>query len=1180
MRARQWRRVVASSGHIPAIVRVMTDTLARIVCTGETLTHKRASRVATLLAAVLPVAFPSWGAASSRAVRILVAQADATPVAGAHVAALAWETPAQRRGRPFSASPVRKPLAAERTRSDGSVTMRVPDLPVILFDVMAEGFIPRRLSLPRGDDRLVVVVSHAVPTRGHAVWNGVGQEGVTIVWLTEDGAEILRRSGPGGELQVPFVPIGHGQIGARVLDPRFSSQAKVRVARDGTFVVGLSRGQDLDGRVAEPEDSAPAAGATITMGEGWTTRSDEQGRFTIRRYVPGSGEVVARKGSLVGTLTRQSPAEQVTLTPGVLLRGRLRDRLSRRPIAGGLVTADRGGFEAVLTGENGTFELGPGVPIGQEETWISVQHPGFEPLRTAVRLQSVSPIELELAPSPVEGVVVDPEGRPVGGALVQCLERHAEVATVMTANCGETLTDGNGRFRLLARPSEGSDPALGVMRVGFSPTLCPMPAWDSQVEGTPTREARIVLPRGIEVPVRVASEAGEPIAGAALLASTPSFLFRESDPAIEGEDVAIRTDGEGRALLKLSPGSWWVAARAPGYLPEAVPCQSPPPGGLVSLVLRAEIGLAGRVVLPNGAPVPHAGIAVGGDRVATMSDARGGFRLRNLDRGTHRLRVRERGARVDRHVRVPAEDLTLVLRPFGRVIGQVRDAADDSPVRRFSIPSVSRASGQDREFVDRDGRFVLDELDPGKITLEVEADGYRQAVVDVLVPEEGEVEADFRLDRGCWLEAVAVSPGGEPAEWVEVRTTAIDQPAAIPRLDTLSYYPHGVLDRWTWCGPVRMEVSSREYRSASVEVDTAVGGRVEVRLGTPQALRGVILDEAGKPVSGAEVCAQGPGTHDFYPCVVSEDDGSVVLGKLRDDRVSIEVTARGFEKLSLLNAPVSEAEVLRLVLRRPPESPAVVSGSLLGLPEDFDFCEVGAYRGDKKVAEDVVVSSERYQVEFPGGGRVTIRASVCGVRLVGEGFGCLHLEPVEVDARAGQQTEADLSAGSLVLSVRVAVNETPLSWAVVWVKPVWGHRGAGMAVRCDHEGLATGLEPFPVGLFEFEVNSPVLAAPYHFVREIRQSGVVHLDLRPTLLQGAVTGPDGLPVAGAVVDLVAAGAGHPRRVVTGDTGTFRFFDVASGPVRLTVSASGFETRWHDIDLSPTDLADVRIQLSSQ
>lgn len=941
-----------------------------IVRTLGTSPQKRATRVATLLAAVLSVAFPSWGAASSRIARILVAQADATPVAGAHVAAFAWETPAQRRGRLFSANPVPKPLAAGLTGSDGSVTLRVPDLPVLAFDVVAEGFMPRRLSVPRGDDRPVIVVSHAVPTCGHAVWNGVGQEGVTIVWLSEDGTEILRRSGPGGELQVPFVPTGHGRIAAQVLDPRFSSHAKSSVASDGAFVVGLSRGQDFDGRVTEPDGIAPAGSATITMGEGRTTRSDEQGRFTIRHYVPGSGEVVVRKGSLVGTLSRQSPAEQVTLTPGVFLRGRVRDLLSGRPIAGGLVSADRGGFEAVLTGEDGTFELGPGVPIGREETRISVQHPGFEPLQTSVRLDSASPIELDLASSPVEGVVVDPDGHPVGGALVQCLERRG-VATVMTADCGESLTDGNGRFRLLARP-------------------------------------------------------------------------------------------------------------------------------------------------------------------------------------------------------------------FGRVIGQVRNAADDSPVRRFSIPSANRLSGQDREFVDRDGRFVLDDVGPGAITMEVEADGYLPAVADVLVPEEGEVEADFRLDRGCWLEATTFGPDGQPAETAEVRITAVDQPAAIPQLDTLSHFSQGVFGRWTWCGPVRMEVSSREYRSALVEVDTTVVGRVEVRLGTPQTLRGAIVDEVGEPVPGAEVCAGRPATHAFYPCVVSEDDGSFVLAKLRDDRVSIEVRARGFDTLSLPDVPVSEAAALRLVLRRPPEAPAVVSGRLLGLPEDFHFCEVGAYRGDEKVAEDVVVRSEHYRVEFPGGGRITMRSTVCGVRLgvrlAGESFGCLHFEPVEVDARAGQETEADLRVGSLVLSLRVSVNETPLSWAVVWAKPVWGSKGTGMVVRCDHEGLATGLEPFPAGLFEFEVNSPVLAAPYRFVREIRQSGVVHLDLRPALLQGAVTGPDGLPVAGAVVDLATPAAGHPRRVVTGGTGTFRFFDVAPGPVRLTVSASGFETRSDDIHVPSTSLADARINLS--
>jgi hypothetical protein len=104
---------------------------------------------------------------------------------------------------------------------------------------------------------------------------------------------------------------------------------------------------------------------------------------------------------------------------------------------------------------------------------------------------------------------------------------------------------------------------------------------------------------------------------------------------------------------------------------------------------------------------PHA-LVLAGPR-STYSDAKGGFELRGLSRGSHRVYFHAAG-RVARAVAAtaPGPPLDVALERAGRLDGRVTSRG--APVAAARVYAISDGWALDQATTDADGRFVLERV--------------------------------------------------------------------------------------------------------------------------------------------------------------------------------------------------------------------------------------------------------------------------------------------------------------------------------------------------------------------------------------------------------------------------------------------------------------------------------------
>jgi protocatechuate 3,4-dioxygenase beta subunit len=222
------------------------------------------------------------------------------------------------------------------------------------------------------------------------------------------------------------------------------AETSVAVTRPVTRDLRLGPAARISGRVVERASGQPVADAEVILSGSSrdfanhrNTRTDDQGRFVIDDASAGAFELSARhrdrklfgRGAKVVTIATQAiEGQEIALSAGVQLAGRVRDAagkgipgvpvtiwpldwtLTERPR---VVSEADGRFSVALSGP-GRFQVGaeavaPSDPRG--ETTVVVGPQGLDS------------VDLVLAAAPeataVVGRVLDPAGRPVGGALVR-----------------------------------------------------------------------------------------------------------------------------------------------------------------------------------------------------------------------------------------------------------------------------------------------------------------------------------------------------------------------------------------------------------------------------------------------------------------------------------------------------------------------------------------------------------------------------------------------------------------------------------------------------------------------------------------------------------------------------------------------------------------------------------------
>jgi beta-lactamase regulating signal transducer with metallopeptidase domain/protocatechuate 3,4-dioxygenase beta subunit len=401
--------------------------------------------------------------------------------------------------------------------------------------------------------------------------------------------------------------------------------------------------------------------------------------------------------------------------------------------------------------------------------WSSERHdPPLPPRFTA---------ELDAAWS-VGGIVVDADGKPVGGAEVhphiELKNRPGEARQVYSG--ARAKTDAAGRWRFDSVPVSMVEVRVNINHPRFMPLRRHLARREFGIEPGREPSGKIVLDRGLTVTGKVTDEAGNPIAGA--LVRTKWNYAREARTGQDGvyklvgcEPLPVRlvVSAGGRATdmkeLNIEPGMGPVDFRMK-------------PGGTVRV----------RVLDEQGNPVPRAQISFQRwrgryqyfefDHVNKYADEKGVWVWHEAPLDEFRADI------------CPPDGMTLVRQPLiareeeyvfrttGPLVvsGKVIDAATGEPIKTFRVVPGGRSEQADEVFWNQRDSFVAAgghyevRRTWGEFAhrIRIEADGYQAAVSRDIKSNEGTIAIDFALKRGKDIVAKVVTPNNLPAAGAKV----------------------------------------------------------------------------------------------------------------------------------------------------------------------------------------------------------------------------------------------------------------------------------------------------------------------------------------------------------------------------------------------------------------------------
>ncbi|MCA8971569.1 MAG: carboxypeptidase regulatory-like domain-containing protein [Planctomycetes bacterium] len=585
--------------------------------------------------------------------------------------------------------------------------------------------------------------------------------GVLLFWLFSSRGDIV--SAPWTTTERALEPDGEIQAESDRLVARNLPEAD---RGDTRISIDASRGGVIRGRVVQGERATPVDGIEVLaldrhpafadfevrlrdfIEEGFwksrelpraevlaRTKSRSDGTFELTGLAPGRVFLDARSDR---AYARSYPAvrlarsevregEEIVLSPGGRVRGRILDR-NGEGIAGARIVLrpSAASFLAQITSrsfrwfeqqsdEDGTFDF-VGVPPGQGYALTGVADTIALTQARDVSVVLGRTVDVVLRGSPgarIRGTVRRPDGEVAAGALVGFA--YLDLARVLfSVHAGNPVrADENGQFEI---PHVGAG-QVAVTALSKDLGLAPIERL-AIVEGA-TYDIELSLSLGRELVGYVVDSEGKPVEGATVRARTLEQP-RGFDLSLVTKLVRYEatTDAEGRFELQgLLANRFWIEAEHPSYLPTTKVWRErdQEPGARFVLELKRGAFLSGRVI--------------------EAAD----------DRPVQRFRVLARSQNI-RRMRVGPE--------WGRPPRQPNPYNDRSPWLRKGEFEIQHENGE----------FRVGPLEPGKIALSIDADGYLESDRDELElkPSEERTGIEVRLERGVTVRGRVTDGKGGP----------------------------------------------------------------------------------------------------------------------------------------------------------------------------------------------------------------------------------------------------------------------------------------------------------------------------------------------------------------------------------------------------------------------------------
>lgn len=342
------------------------------------------------------------------------------------------------------------------------------------------------------------------------------------------------------------------------------------------------------------------------------------------------------------------------------------------------------------------------------------------------------------------------------------------------------------------------------------------------------------------------------------------------------------------------------------------------PGDVRELVLTAERWAVtrGRVVDREGNPQADAEIWVSAGFNYTygsvVARTRGDGRFEVPIGAANYIGARKVG-HVPSHLRHPnaakGEELELVLPlrgPAGRVVGVVR-GTDGAPIAN-ALVHIGTMRGHVVELEDGaqgtqapglrarsadSGRYAVDSVEPGRVTLRARAANYAVLALEIDVEPDRVTEVDIVLTRGITARGTVREPGGAPIEGVFVGYGdygAFDSGRTLTAADGAYELSGGDPSGWT------IVARMQGLGAAETTLAGAPGAVVEWHpvLDPGRAIHGVVRDTDGVPLEHMRVTARSARWAGGVPLqAVTASDGTFRITNAEDKVYALTVGERG-----------------------------------------------------------------------------------------------------------------------------------------------------------------------------------------------------------------------------------------------------------------------------------------------
>ncbi len=1026
-----------------------------------------------------------------------------------------------------------------------------------------------------------------------------------VVRLTK-ARHLVGRSGKDGTVSVPG---GTEEIAVRVdsatqgfVETRLPPSANRKIA--SLELPGL---EEIVGRVIDAEtrqgiegsvvwvDHSPSQAAQVDAGGRYRLLLQRESHLTLRAGAP---------GYLPNTRAELTPGHAIpptlALIPGAVITGRISDTAGR-PLPGATVALEIHRSHNSMTrieiggpaqptetvaGRDGYYHLGP---IDPARNWRLISRmQGFAP--TEQTLAKLTPYELRkevnltLEPGlKARGLVTDSEGRPLAEAALRLIPAQARrsISVFMpgdvTKPAAVTISDQGGHFSFEGLRARRFD--LEASHRGFATKTVPGIAIDP--DNAPLVLEPVALQPGTPLTGWVFDEAGEAIEGATIsLSKTNTVQFVMGGSVSMGEaDALSGPDGFFR-IDDLTPGEQVdITAERGGYIAATQRSVALPIEQALTFTLVPSLKVSGLVIDTEGQPLPSAQVTL--TRTASMKmggnvmmmkmlegascDADGRFVFEGLEPGKISLGAAAPGmqeaTRTDLELIAgkDLEDIELTLEQgaylAGRILlpdGRPAIGARIAPVIQDADPMPLNGSRSDG-----DGRYLLDSLTPGIVSIEATLDDGLRAVREIEL-REGANELEMQFPGGHAIAGRVIDDGGAPIEGAFVRLAPAARPwgGAETISDTAgSFRLEGIRDgaylarvsREGYAAPLEAAtVTVKGEDRLDLELQLSRGGSIEGRItGLEEPLfaklRVVAFPERGDSIAGAGV----------------DHEGRFIISDLAPGRWSIEasVDSRGRRAHAQVKVGLGAPATVTLEFG----GGFTLSGRALIHGAALDDAIVNLKRDD---------GAQGGWARTDGNGRFAISEIEPGsyeLELRQWSSGLSYEESVEI--QSSREIEIEIPLASVAGRVVDAFDHAPVPGVSVSLLPASGD-AEGMAAFSGH-GATSDLDG------HFRVSNVTAG---EWTLRTRRKGYAATSRPLTLVEGRDSEPLEIvidPTEGLVLDLRLASGGVPEQVRlalldeagapivagsyrTGEGGRLRLTTAPAGDWRVVLGVPGSGT----------------------